>query len=181
MKLCLYWMLIFSISLFSCKENKSGNSDKQKMENEFISRIHTTDLEAEIYQLLGKTDLKKHLSDFEKIEWKNDYKREFSSMNFNMPDLEVLSKADSKYLSVSIVPNTEDSFQFVIGLGVHQEFDDSTNPNRKVKLYMTESEDSEIAKKYFKLFFERDFDAINSELNELYLMDEIEDVYINKE
>ncbi|WP_209406407.1 hypothetical protein [Pseudozobellia sp. WGM2] len=150
------------------------------MENEFVSRIHTTDLETDLYQLLGKTTLEKHISDFENVDWKADYKKEFNSMDFNMPDLEVLSKNDSKYLSVSIAPNTEDTFQYVIGLGAHLETGDPNNPNRKVKLYMTESENPEIPKKFFGLFFNQDFDQVSSELQQLYLMDEIEDVYKNK-
>jgi hypothetical protein len=167
MKKHLFWTLIFSIFLISCKEKKVENSNRQKnMENEFVSRIHTTDLETDFYNLLGKTSLKKHISDFEKVDWKGEYKKEFNSMEFNMPDLEVLSKNDSKYLSVSVAPNTEDSFQFVIGLGTHEETGDKKN--------------AEIPKKFFDLFFERKFDEINSELDGLYLMDEIEDVYKNQ-
>ena len=149
------------------------------MENEFVSRIHTTDLETDLYRLLGKTSFQKHISDFDKIDWKGDYTKEFNSMNFNMPDLEVLSKNDSKYLSVSVAPNTEDSFQYIIGLGTHEETGDPNNPKRKVKLYMTESENSEIPKKYFDLFFKRDFGEIYSELDGLYLMDEVEDLFKN--
>ena len=149
------------------------------MTNEFISRIHTPDLETDFYRILGTTSLEKHSADFEKVDWKGDYKKEFNSMEFNMPDLEVLSKNDSKYLSVSVAPNTEDSFQYVIGLGNHLETDHPNNPNRTVKLYMTESENVEIPKKFIDLFFKRDFSKINAELQELYLMDEIEDVYKN--
>lgn len=149
------------------------------MENEFVSRIHTTELETDFYRLLGKTSLEKHISDFESVDWKNDYVKEFNSMNFNLPNLEVLNKTDSKYLSVSVAPNTEDSFQYVIGLGTHKETGDPSNPKRKVKLYMTESENAEIPKKYFDLFFKKDFEGINSELDGLYLMDEVEDVYKN--
>jgi hypothetical protein len=165
---------------FSCKDKNAEKPNGNKMENEFVSRIHTTDLETDLYQLLGKTSLEKHISDFENVDWKADYKKEFNSMDFNMPDLEVLSKNDSKYLSVSIAPNTEDTYQYVIGLGTHLETGDPNNPNRKVKLYMTESENPEIPKKFFGLFFNRDFDQVNSELQQLYLMDEIEDVYKNK-
>ena len=179
MKKYLFLTLTLTALLVSCQEKKSENSNGQKMENEFVSRIHTTELETDFYRVLGKTSLEKHISDFEKVDWKNDYIKEFNSMNFNLPDLEVLSKNDSKYLSVSIAPNTEDSFQYVIGLGTHEETGDPNHPKRKVKLYMTESENSEIPKKFFDLFFERDFKAINSELDGLYLMDEIEDVYKN--
>ena len=181
MKKPLFWTLILSIFLISCQEKKTENSNGQKnMENEFVSRIHTADLETDFYRLLGKTSLAKHISDFENVDWKDDYWKEFNSMGFNMPDLEVLSKNDSKYLSVSVAPNTDDSFQYIIGLGTHEETGDPNNPNRKVKLYMTESENVEIPKKFFDLFFGRDFDGINSELDGLYLMDEIEDVYKNK-
>ena len=165
---------------FSCKDKNAEKPNENKMENEFVSRIHTTDLETDLYQLLGKTTLEKHISDFENVDWKADYKKEFNSMDFNMPDLEVLSKNDSKYLSVSIAPNTEDTYQYVIGLGTHLETSDPNNPNRKVKLYMTESENPEIPKMFFGLFFNQDFDQVSSELQQLYLMDEIEAVYKNK-
>ncbi|PQB05785.1 hypothetical protein BST85_13435 [Aureitalea marina] len=132
----------------SCKDKNAEKPNRNKMENEFVSRIHTTDLETDLYQLLGKTSLEKHISDFENVDWKADYKKEFNSMNFNMPDLEVLSKNDSKYLSVSIAPDTEDNYQYTIGLGTHLETDDPNNPNRKVKLYMTESENPAIPKSF---------------------------------
>jgi hypothetical protein len=180
MKKPLFWILILSIFMFSCKQRKAENPNGQEnMENQFVSRIHTTDLETNLYRFLGKTSLEKHILDFENVDWKGDYKEEFNSMGFNMPDLEVLSSNDSKYLSVSVAPNTEDSFQYVIGLGNHLTTDDPDNPNRTVKLYMTESENAEIPKKFIDLFFKRDFSKINSELQELYLMDEIEDVYKN--
>ncbi|WP_220473642.1 hypothetical protein [Flagellimonas taeanensis] len=150
------------------------------MKNEFVSRIHTTELETDLYQLLGKTSLEKHISDFNNVNWKSNYEKEFNSMDFNMPDLEVLSKNDSKYLSVSIAPNTDDTYQFIIGLGTHLETDNPNIPNRKVKLYMTESDNEEVPKKIIELFFKRDFAKINTELDQLYLMDEVEDVYINK-
>lgn len=181
MKKPLFWTLIITIFLISCKNKKAENSYVQKtMENEFVSRIHTTDLETDLYRFIGKTSLEKHISDFENVDWKGDYKKQLNSMEFNMPDLEVLSKNDSKYLSLSVAPNTEDSFQYVIGLGIHEENGTSNNPKRKVKLYMTESENAEVPKKIFALFFERNFDEINSELDRLYLMDEIEDVYKNQ-
>jgi len=180
MKKPLFWILIMSLFLISCKDKKSENSIGQNIENEFVSRIHTTNLETDLYRPLGKTSLEKHIKDFEDVDWKNDFIKEFNSMNFNLPDLEVLSKNDSKYLSVSIAPNTEDSFQYIIGLGTHLETGDPNYPNRKVKLYMTESENEEIPKKFFNLFFNRDFEGINSELERFYLMDEIEDVYENE-
>lgn len=180
MKNTFIWTLTLTIILFSCKERVTEKSSGRKMKNEFISRIHTIDLEADLYQLLGKTSLEKHLSNFEKIDWKNDYQKEFNAMSFNMPDLEVLSRKDSKYLSISLAPNTKDSFQFIIGLGTHFEGNNSNNPNRKVKLYMTESENTEVPKEFINLFFKKDFDGINSKLKEMYLMDEIEDLYNNK-
>ncbi|MFH4968754.1 hypothetical protein V8G61_11180 [Gaetbulibacter sp. M240] len=180
MKKHLFWTLILATFVFSCKENKSENTNGHNMENEFVSRIHTTELEADLYQLLGKTSFEKHISDFEKVDWNSDYEKEFNSMDFNMPDLEVLSKNDSKYLSVSISPNTDDIYQFIIGLGTHLETNNPNNPNRKVKLYMTESDNKEVPKKFIDLFFKREFAKINSELDKLYLMDEIEDVYNNK-
>ncbi|RIV44167.1 hypothetical protein D2V05_11815 [Flagellimonas pelagia] len=180
MKKHLFWILILATFVFSCKKNKSENTNGHNMKNEFVSRIHTTELETDLYQLLGKTSLEKHISDFNNVNWKSNYEKEFNSMDFNMPDLEVLSKNDSKYLSVSIAPNTDDTYQFIIGLGTHLETDNPNIPNRKVKLYMTESDNEEVPKKFIELFFKRDFAKINTELDQLYLMDEVEDVYINK-
>lgn len=149
------------------------------MDAEFIPRIHKTGFETDSFKLLGKTSFQKHTSDFERIDWEKDYWTEFKSGNFNMPDLEVLNKEDSKYLSISTSPNTEDTFQFIIGLGTHQESNHSNEPKRKVKLYMTESENNEVPKKFIALFFKRDFNQIQKELDKLALMEEIEDKYIN--
>lgn len=168
------------ILLISCKDKEADKlNNPQTMKNEFISRIHTTDMETDTYKLLGKTSFEKHISDFENIDWKAEYKKEFNSMNFNMPDIEVLSITDSKYLSISIAPNTEDTFQYIIGLGKHLQTENTNNPDRIIKLYMTESENVKIPKKFIALFFKQKFSEINSELKKLYLMEEIKDVYIN--
>jgi hypothetical protein len=172
-------IIIIVLTLTSCKEKKKENLSKKNMNVEFISRIHTPEFETDEYKTLGTTTLEKHLSDFEKINWKKDFWNEFNSGNFNMSDLEVLSVNDSKYLTIMTAPNTDDTFQFIIGFGIHTETSASTKPNRKVKLYMTESENNEIPKKYIDLFFKRDFNLIKEELNKITLMEEIEDLYIN--
>ncbi|MET1259889.1 hypothetical protein ABV409_11115 [Flagellimonas sp. DF-77] len=182
MKKHLFWTLILLFLNLSCKQKKTENSNRLDVKNEFVSRIHTTDLETDLYQILGKTSYVKHVSDFENVNWKTDYSKEFRSGTYNMPDIEVLSKIDSKYLSISVAPDNHNPmlFQFIIGLGTHSETNNLKEPSRKVKIYLTESQNEEIPKKLIAQFFERDFNKINIELSKLYLLDEIEDVYINK-
>ena len=174
-----FTIIILALIIISCKEKKKENLNRENISIEFISRIHTPEFETDQYKLLGTTTLEKHISNFEKINWKKDFWNEFNSGNFNMSDLEVLSIKDSKYLSIMTAPNTDDTFQFIIGLGTHTETNDPTKPNRKIKLYMTETENNEIPKKYINLFFKRDFNQIKMELNKTTLMEEIEDLYIN--
>lgn len=149
------------------------------MSIEFTSRIHSSEFETDLYKILGKTTLEKHTSDFESINWKNNFWNEFKYGSLNMTDLEVLSKNDSKYLSISTFPNTDDTFQFFIGYGNHIETKNIDKPKRKVKIYITRTENEEIPKKLIYLFFQRDFNKINSKLKELTFMNEIEDLYKN--
>jgi len=171
-------IIILVLSLISCKEKTNENPSGKNMTNEFISRIHTPDLETDFYRILGTTSLEKHTSDFQKIDWEEDFWTEYDSGNFNMSDLEVFNLADSKYLSIMTSPNTDDTFQFVIGLGTHTETNDQNKPIRKTKLYFTETENTEIPIRLIELFFKKEYSKINSELNK-YSMDEIEDLYLN--
>ncbi|WBU90857.1 hypothetical protein [Cellulophaga omnivescoria] len=174
-------ILIILVTLFSsCKEKKDAKIDSLEIVDEFISRIHTSSMESDLYQILGKTSLEKHNTDFENIDWKSNYWKEFKSETFNMTDLEVLNRYEQRYLSISTAPNTEDSFQFVVGFGTHFERDDPNNPYRKIKLYMTETENEQIPKELIGLFLKKDFDGVKSKLKNFYLMDEIEDLYRNK-
>ena len=171
-------IIILILTLISCKEKTNENPSEKNMTNEFISRIHTPELETDFYRILGMTSLEKHTADFQKINWKKDFWREYESGNFNMTDLEVFNRTDSKYLSIGTAPNMDDTFQFVIGLGTHKETNDKNNPIRKTKLYFTETENTEVPEKLIELFFKGDYSNINSELN-TYEMDEIEDLYLN--
>ncbi|MEH6537836.1 MAG: hypothetical protein V7719_15650 [Psychroserpens sp.] len=150
------------------------------MKTNFVSRIHKTDYETDSYKVLGKTDYEKHLTDFNKINWSDEYWKEFRDLTFNFPDLEVLDDKNGKYLSISLAPNADDSFQFTIGLGNHKENGSGQNPIRTVKLYGTESENKELPKKIIRLIFDNNYEQIDFELNKLFLIDEIEDVYINQ-
>lgn len=174
-------LIVLPILFFSCKENTDKNQSSSKMKTDFISRIHKANYESDSYKMLGKTDYEKHLADFNNIKWSDEYWKEYRDLTFNFPDLEVLDEKSGKYLSISLAPNDEDSFQFSIGLGNHKENANGGNPTRTVKLYGTESENDELPKKLIRLIFDRDYEQINSELNELFLFDEIEDVYINQE
>ena len=145
----------------------------------FSSRIHTPEMKTDVYKLLGTTSYEKHLKDFESVDWKEDYWNEYRSNSFNMTDLEVFSENDSRYLSISTSPDTDDTFQFHIGYGTQIESEKPGNPKRIVKMYLTESESDDVPKEFIELFFRRDFDQIESKLKDLFFMDEIEDLYIN--
>jgi hypothetical protein len=150
------------------------------MTNEFISRLHTPDFDTDYYKILGKTSLEKHVSDFHKINWEEDFWGEYDSGNFNMSDLEVFNVNDLKYLAIRTAPNTDTTYQFIIGLGTHTETNISNEPKRKVKLYYTEKESREVPLRFIEYFFKGDYEKINKELAE-YDVDEIEDVYYNIE
>ena len=171
-------IILLVLILISCKEKTNEIPNEKNMTNEFITRLHTPELETDFYKILGTTSLQKHFNDFEKIDWKKDFWSEYESGNFNMSNLEVFNVTDSKYLSIGTAPNTDDSFQFVIGLGNHIKTDDINNPIRKIKLYYTESENPEIPKKIIGQFFDGEYSKIDSELKK-YSMDEIEDLYLN--
>lgn len=138
--------LILLLFLITTSCNKKKKSD-------FLSRIHTPNLEIDFYKPLGTTTLKKHIQDFEKIDWKKDFWTEFESNNFNNTDIEVLNKRDSRYLSISTAPRNSNDFQFIIGYGTHKKTKNANSPFRKIKLYMTESNDYRSSKKIHSIIF----------------------------
>ncbi len=165
---------------FSCNNKTDKKETSKDMETDFASRIHISDYETDSYKLLGKTEYEKHIDDFEQINWSDEYWKEDSNMTFNFPSLEVLDLKEGRYLSISQAPNTDDSFQFVIGLGKHRENSNPQNPTRTVKLYGTESENKELPRKFIQLIFARNYEQIDEEVKKLYLFDEIEDLYVNE-
>ena len=171
--------LILVITLISCREKIKNNTNENIMASEFISRVHTSELETDHYKLLGTTSLQKHIVDFHKINWKENYWNEFNSGSFNMTNLEVLNNSNTKYLTITTAPNSVDTFQFIIGLGTHKVTKSPNLLERIVKLYMTETENSEDPEMFIELFFKRNYDKIQLELDKLTFMDEIEDLYIN--
>jgi hypothetical protein len=172
-------LAIIVLVLASCKKNLTDKSNMEIASNGFSSRIHTPEMETDVYKLLGTTSYEKHLKDFESVDWKKDYWNEYRSNSFNMTDLEVFSENDSRYLSISTSPDTDDTFQFYIGYGTQIETEKPRNPKRIVKMYLTESESDDVPKEFIELFFRQDFDQIESKLKDLFFMDEIEDLYIN--
>lgn len=180
MRKILAFILIF-LALAKCDKTKKKKFEKKIDDFNFIARIHTSDFPMDLYKIIGKTSFDKHTSEFIKINWKENFWNEYNSENFNMTDLEVLNKRASRYLSISTSPDTDSTFQFVIGFGSHDEVDDLLKPKRTVRLYLTGSEDIEIPKRIIYLFFQEDFKKISSELDKLYFMEEIEDLYENIE
>lgn len=148
---------------------------------EFTSRIHTTDLDTDWYRPLGQTTLEQHLANFLSINWESEYWKGDSAETFNAPDLEVLDHKSSKYLSVSVCPNTHESFQFYIGLGTQSENTNTDQVKRIVRLYGTGSDNPDKVIALIKLFFERDFDGIDRLLKDLDFFEELEDLYQNIE
>ncbi|RYM33391.1 hypothetical protein ERX46_10650 [Brumimicrobium glaciale] len=171
-------LLILFLALISCEEKTNGHSAKINMPDEFISRIHTPEFEIDNYKILGKTYFDKHIADFKKINWKKDFWSEYDSDNFNMSNIEVFNLTDSRYLGISTGINTNENFQFIIGLGTHMEESPSNKPYRKIKLYYSETENEEIPKNIIELFFKKEYSKINIELSK-YSMEEIEDLYLN--
>lgn len=177
MKQTITWTFLLTLTLMACSETKST----EKNTDGFTSRLHTTEFETDWYRPLGHTTLEKHLADFKSIDWADEYWKEDSAETFNWPDLEVLDGQNSKYLSVSVCPMTHNSFQFYVGLGVHNENSDNGRVTRTVRLYGTATDKPDRTIALIKLFFDRDFDKLNRHLERLDFFDEIEDMYQNIE
>lgn len=62
-------IIILFLSFISCKKRIN---EKNKV-NEFISRLHTPEFDIDYYKMLGTTSLEKHIIDFQKINWKDDF------------------------------------------------------------------------------------------------------------
>ena len=145
----------------------------------FTSRIHTIDLETDWFNQLGETTLDKHLDDFNNIDWKSEYWKEDKSETYNATDLEVLDIENSRYLSVSVCPNTHESFQFYVGLGTHNKNLENGEITRKVRLYGTTTDNPKITKNIIKLFFYRDFEELENQLKKMDFFEELDDGYQN--
>lgn len=170
----LAFLLILII--IGCNRNHSTETSA-----EFTSRIHTTDLDTDWYRPIGQTTLEQHLANFQSINWESEYWKGDSAETFNAPDLEVLDHKTSKYLSVSVCPNTHESFQFYIGLGTQSENTNTGQVKRIVRLYGMGSDNPDKVTSLLKLFFERDFDGICRLLKDLDFFEELEDLYQNIE
>ena len=151
------------------------------MNNEFISRVHNSSDEIDWYRLLGPTNLEKHLSDFGNINWKDEYWTQEETNNFNFPFLEVIDFRKSIYLSISVCPNTYETFQFYIGLGGHKEYmkNGKIEVERKARFYGTSSENMKKTKRIICHFFNRNLKGVIKEFDKMWLIDEIEDLYQN--
>lgn len=160
------------LMLIGCHGTKST-----EMDAEFTSRIHTTDLEPDWYRPLGQTTFEQHLANFQSINWESEYWKGDSAETFNAPDLEVLDHKSSKYLSVSVCPNTHESFQFYIGLGTHNENPNTGQIKRTVRLYGTGTDKPDKVIALIKLFFDRDYDEIERLLKDLDFFEELDDLY----
>ncbi len=179
MKYLLKIIILFSISILTAD---CGNINK--IENSgFESRLHESSYHTDFFKILGPTKLEKHIKDFERIDWETEYWKENNQETFNSPDLEVLDKNSNRYLSVSVCPNTHDSYQFYFGLGNHIEtiIEDSIVINRTIKLYGSLTNNPKDVEFIFHLFFERKYEDLNIELNRMDFWEEIEDKYLNIE
>lgn len=151
------------------------------LESDFNSRIHTTDIETDLFKLLGKTTYEKHLKDFENIDWEKEYWKENRSNHFNVPDLEVLDNVTSKYFTISVCPNTQESFQYYVGFGNHNLNNETGKVTRVIKIYGTSSTNQERIKELIKLFFEKDYKKLQEKLDNLDFFEELDDAYENIE
>lgn len=173
----LFVLIFINFLLTNCSYEKSS----QVKSGIFISRVHTTDLKTDWYKPLGPTNLIKHLKDFKSIDWEREYWKEDSAKTYEASDLEVLDEENSKYFSISVCPNTFESFQFYVGLGKQIENPENGNIKRTIRLYGTATDEPEKALSLLRLFFAQDFDKLEEQLAALDFFEEIEDVYHNIE
>ncbi|NOU62238.1 hypothetical protein [Marinifilum caeruleilacunae] len=156
--------------------NNSNNSVIKSNENVVImSRIHTSDLRPTWYKELEKTTLEEFLEDFKNIDWDSEYWEESKNETYNYPDIEAINLDNKLYLSFSVSELTSESFQFVIGLGIHR------INNRIIKLFATSSDDEARVINIIKLFFESDLEKLSREIKTLDFLYEATDDFHNIE
>lgn len=172
--------IILGLIILSLVNCKNDNQTLGKA-NSLISRIHSSNDEIDYYNYLGKKTLKEHLDIFESINWENEYWIQDSLNEFNVPDLEIMNEEESRYLSISVCPNTINTYQYMIGLGTHDIIikENDTIVKRTVKLYGTKDNNINIPKKLIKHFYNGNYEKIKKEIDSMDYFDEIEDVYKN--
>jgi len=173
----IFAILIISIfTLVSCVES-------MKIRQGFVSRIHKSTHQEDWFKLLGTSNLKKHIKDFENIDWDKEYWQQNKSNEYNNPDIEVIDEKNSIYLSISVVPDTFESYQFCIGIGTHKEtiINEKINVERNIRLYLSGTDNISKPKEIIRLFFNREFKKIESEIKQMDFFFETEDNYLNLE
>jgi len=167
---------ILVIVLFTCA---CGNKVLIKDKHEFYGRIYDSTCQDYKPKDLGLITLEGYLTIFDNEKWSYNYWEEFNSKNYRFTDLEVLDKNNSMYLTISVCPNSLSTYQFEIGIGTHNEEikNNEIKVKRKIKIYATGSNDPKIPRKIIELFFEREYDKIEGELDKMFLMEETDDLY----
>jgi hypothetical protein len=162
---------LFSISACSKQIEKKG----------FISRIHLSNCDMDWYKLLGVTTFSKHVVDFNKIDWEKLYWDEWNSGEFNLPDLEAFDTINMLYLAISIAPENDTICQFEAFWGTHETVseNDTLNIERTCKYYGSETMDKKRIVKLFEYFFNRDYTNLQRELDKMFYLQELNDVYFN--
>lgn len=130
------------------------------------SRLHTPTQE---------TDWYKHLKDFDAIDRKDEYSTAHRKETFNPSNLEVFHSSTGKYLSISVCPNTPDSYQFHLAFGIHSESDGEVIST--AELYGARVDNSNLPKELIRLFFNQDFDKNEQRFNKMDFFAEVNDLF----
>ena len=164
------FVFLLVLTLSSCNVKGDG----------FKSRLHTPNEEIDWYHRLGKTNFEKHWKDFNSINWEKEFWEEYESGRHNYSFIEVMDSLHNTYFSVSTLP-LKDSFQYSLYVGNRSIIDDKGNEVEKgyVRCYLLNSNTPEKVKQFMKIFFKRNYDLFFSEISNLEVIFEVEDLYQN--
>ncbi|HKK64140.1 MAG TPA: hypothetical protein VJ951_16360, partial [Bacteroidales bacterium] len=106
-----------------------------------------------------------------------EFVEETENERFNFSDIEVINKNNSLYFSITTGPYKDASYQYIVGLGYHQNRIDQVS--RIVKLYGTQTTDQSKITRLIKNFFCNDIIHLTKQLEQLDFLIELNDTYHN--
>lgn len=151
--------------------------DSNLRESNFVLRVHRNNDKLDYYRIKGVTNYSEFVNLFMNIDWETEFYKEIETGRYNFSDIEVINKYSSFYLSISIGPYNNESFQYIVGFGYHQNRIEQVS--RIIKLYGSQTTDKEEIINLIKLFFCNDIDNLSSELETHDFLIELNDVYQN--
>ena len=157
----------------SCADKKT---ETKNMTENFTWNIQKAGYKFDQYDLKGQTDYQNFIREFEQFPWKEQLKKASENPDKVSPTLSVTDDKENKAFWVSIAGDQNEQGYIIgyiypkmkkgfFGLGKEKEV-------RWLEMFL--SQDTELIKRLYRLQFDRQYDKLYAELNQLEKFGEME-------